>query len=179
MRFAKLGLGLAVGLVAVGISAVVAGGTSQLRGTGTISLDGDCDDLSSPFPPIELQGDLVGCVYTTSFEVVQETPSGVYQERGTETFIGCLSNGTTCGTFNMTYKFTGKFAPDGSTIHGRCQHPIVSGTGDFAGATGRLDFKDDVENAVFYYRGHIRLGTDWVSGSTRVSTASGGSGGTC
>jgi hypothetical protein len=43
-------------------------------------------------------------------------------------------------------------------IFGRCQHPLVAGTGSgvFAGATGRLDFKDEVETGIFYYRGHVR-----------------------
>jgi hypothetical protein len=179
MRFQRIGVGLVVGLVAVGMSAVAAAGTGQIRGTGALDLDGSCDDMSSPFAPIEIEGDLVGCVYATSFEVVQETPSGVYQERGTETFVGCLADGTTCGTLNMTYKFTGKFASDGSPIHGRCQHPTTSGTGDFAGATGRIDFKDDTATGVLYYRGHIKLPTDTATSSKTASTASGDSGGTC
>ena len=57
------------------------------------------------------------------------------------------------GTFATTYKFSSKWAPDvstGSEVHGRCQHPIVagSGTGGFAGVTGRVDFKDDVATGV-------------------------------
>jgi hypothetical protein len=66
------------------------------------------------------------------------------------------------GTFATTYKFTSKWDPDASTgseVHGRCEHPIVadSGTGGFAGATGRVDFKDDVTTGEFLYRGHISL----------------------
>jgi hypothetical protein len=47
----------------------------------------------------------------------------------------------------------------GTEIRGRCQHPIVdgSGTGGFAAARGRLDFKEIVETATYNYRGHIRL----------------------
>jgi hypothetical protein len=67
------------------------------------------------------------------------------------------------GTFATNYRFEAKYDPDtltGIEVKGRRQHPIAagSGTGGFAGATGRLDFKDDVDNAVFYYRGHIELG---------------------
>ena len=36
-------------------------------------------------------------------------------------------------------EFTAKYAVDGAEIHGRCEHPIVSGTGDFEGATGRVE----------------------------------------
>jgi hypothetical protein len=42
-------------------------------------------------------------------------------------------------------------------IHGRCHHPIVSGTGSFAGVKGLLNFKDDVVNLKFDYKGHISL----------------------
>ncbi len=66
-------------------------------------------------------------------------------------------NGGPVGTFTTTYKFEAKFAPDGSEIHGRCQHPIVdgSGTGGFEGASGRLNFKDIVETGEYLYKGHI------------------------
>jgi len=55
-------------------------------------------------------------------------------------------------TFSTTCRFTGKYTecdeeeviPLGAEIFGRCQHPIVagSGTGMFEGVTGRLDYKD-------------------------------------
>ncbi|MEO6654062.1 MAG: hypothetical protein ABIP17_15550 [Ilumatobacteraceae bacterium] len=122
---------------------------------------GVCNEIFSEFTlTMEAgNGDLVGCWYTDTLIVVQETTSGVYQERGTETFIGCLTDGVTCGTFSTTYKFTAKFAADGSEIRGRCEHPIVSGsgTGDFEGVTGRVDFKDDVVTGEFNYRGHLRF----------------------
>ena len=78
-------------------------------------------------------------------------------ETGTETFVGCLADGTTCGTFSTTYRFEGKYAPDGSEIFGRCQHPFVSGTEDFAGITGRIDMKDDVVTSQLIVRGHYNL----------------------
>ena len=42
-------------------------------------------------------------------------------------------------------------------IHGRCEHRIVGGTGDFATAKGVILFKDDVVNLKFDYRGPISL----------------------
>ena len=65
------------------------------------------------------------------------------------------------GTFATTYKFESKWDPDvstGSEVHGRCQHPIVagSGTGGFEGATGRVDFKDEVTTGQNFYWGHIK-----------------------
>jgi hypothetical protein len=131
-------------------------GTTQIEGQGAFDAAGACEEIPSMFT-MQITGDLVGCWYTHGWDVVQDTASGVYAERGTERFIGCLANGTTCGTFDTEYKFTAKYADDGSEIHGRCEHPITFGTGDFAGITGRVDFKDDVENGVVYYRGHISL----------------------
>jgi hypothetical protein len=62
--------------------------------------------------------------------------------------------------FTTTYKFESKWDPDVSTgveVKGRCEHPIVAGTGDFAGITGRVDFKDVVANGTFVYRGHLTV----------------------
>ena len=112
------------------------------------------------YPPLLLSGSLQGCWYTKidSFKV---TPSGVYLETGREVFVGRL-NGGKSGVFTTTYKFEGKFDPDvftGPEVRGRCEHPLVagSGTGGFAGATGRVDFKDIVADGVvsYVYRGHI------------------------
>jgi hypothetical protein len=148
---------VAASLAALGAIVTAFGsGATQISGQAAFDADGACTEIPSPFA-MQITGDLVGCWYTHGWDVVQDTPSGVYAERGTERFIGCLADGTTCGTFDTTYKFTAKFAADGSEIHGRCQHPITFGTGDFAGITGRVDFKDDVEAGVFYYRGHIDL----------------------
>jgi hypothetical protein len=107
---------------------------------------------------IVMTGSLEGCWYTKVL-TSKETPSGVYLETGEEVFVGRLDGGPQ-GTFTTTYRFESKFAPDGSEIHGRCQHPLAagSGTGGFAGATGRVDFKDDVVTGELFYRGHIKLG---------------------
>jgi hypothetical protein len=45
----------------------------------------------------------------------------------------------------------------GAELHGRCQHPIISGSGDFEGASGVITFKDDVTNGTSLYRGHVKL----------------------
>ena len=144
-----------IGALAAIVTAYGAGNT-QISGSGAFDSGSECTEIPSMFT-MQISGDLVGCWYTHGWDVTQDTPSGVYAERGTERFIGCLADGTTCGTFDTVYKFTAKYAPDGPEIHGRCQHPITFGTGDFAGITGRVDFKDDVETGIVYYRGHINL----------------------
>jgi hypothetical protein len=114
------------------------------------------DDLGD-YPAIDLTGSLNGCWYTYVSRS-QFNPSGTYVEQGNEIFVGCL-NGTTCGTFETTYTFTAKYVDDtfAQEIHGRCEHRIVGGTGDFAGAKGVITFKDDVVNLKFDYRGNISL----------------------
>jgi hypothetical protein len=64
------------------------------------------------------------------------------------------------GTFTTTYNFEAKLNADAAEVRGRCQHPIVSGsgTGGLVGATGRVDFKDIIGDPITYvYRGHISL----------------------
>jgi hypothetical protein len=151
-----------LGIVAAGAVALAllvpatAVGNTQISGVGVFDEDGECTEIPSFFT-MRIDGDLVGCWYNHGWVVTVETPSGAYQERGTETFVGCLADGTTCGTFSTTYTFTAKYAPDGSEIRGACQHPIVSATGDFAGITGRVDFKDDVQSGEVFFTGHINL----------------------
>ena len=130
---------------------VSAGGMTQVSGQGTAAGgdgQGECGGKTSLFTLV-LEGDLEGCWYTDTIPTMKETPSGVYMERGTETFEGTWNGDPV--TFSTTYKFTAKFDADFNEIHGRCQHPVAHGDVD-----GRIDFKDDVETGIFYYRGHLR-----------------------
>ena len=162
-RFGALAA-IALSLTTAVGSAATAAGTTQISGTAVLDVDAtvctgppagysDFDE----FTPLLLSGSLAGCWYT-NIDTSKVTPSGVYLESGREVFVGTVNGGPT-GTFATTYKFESKFAPDGAQLHGRCQHPLVSGsgTGPFAGATGRVDFKDIVEEGTLVYRGHIKL----------------------
>jgi hypothetical protein len=108
-----------------------------------------------------MTGSLQGCLYT-NVVTSKDTPGGVYLETGEEVFVGSLDGGPV-GSFATTYRFESKWDPDvssGVEVRGRCQHPIIegSGTGGFEGARGRLDFKDIIGDPVTYvYRGHITL----------------------
>jgi hypothetical protein len=144
-----------------------AGGATQISGDGFFAENGECTDpegAGSDFA-LRFEGDLKGCHYVF-VETAECSPSGTYRERGTELFVGEYNELE--GTFGTTYLFTAKLgvcdpeAPDLTTeIWGRCQHPIVAGSGtdEFGGITGRIDVKDDLdEGAVpFPYTGHIRF----------------------
>ena len=148
------------------VSTVGAEGATQISGVGAFAVEGECidnvkgPDGQAPDFAQKLTGDLEGCLYVF-VESYECTPSGVGIERGAEIFVGSDNDGNE-GTFRTSYLFTAKFddCPNyGGQIFGRCQHPIMagSGTGDFAGVTGRLDFKDDVEAGVAVYKGHLKF----------------------
>jgi hypothetical protein len=139
--------------------AALAGGATQISGVTFFDEADTCDSASvgADFALL-MTGDLDGCLYTF-VQSTQSSPSGTYRETGTELFVA--SDGA--GTFETTYRFEAKYEdvdplPPSGEIFGRCQHPIVegSGTGIFEGVSGRLDFKDEVESGTFFYRGHLR-----------------------
>jgi hypothetical protein len=152
-----------IGVVWTAPSPALAEGATQISGIGFFPDPGECDD-----PPegvvsdyaVVMTGDLEGCLYT-DVKTAESSPSGTYRETGTEFFVGSYLGES--GTFETTYRFEAKYEdvgpPPTGEIFGRCQHPIVegSGTGGFEGVSGRLDFKDDVETGEFFYRGHLRF----------------------
>lgn len=155
---------MTLGVLAAPASAADSGAT-QISGVGfgVTECDGKTSDVV-----LEMTGDLEGCLYATVTDFKWIPSSGVYMEWGTERFEGCWDvpgDEDVCGAFATTYKFTAKFPPGGDEpnfaeeIHGRCQHPIVegSGEGEFEGVTGRFDIKDDVETGEFPYRGHLMM----------------------
>jgi len=139
-------------------------GATQISGVGFYATTGECDYVTQGAAyAIRMTGDLQGCLYAFIDEY-ECSPSGTYREEGREYFVGTY-NGQT-GTFWTTYKFEAKYegcsengAPLGAEIFGRCQHPIVegSGTGVFNGISGQLNFKDDIEAGNFPYRGQLRF----------------------
>ncbi len=149
-----------IGVVWTAPSPAFAGGATQISG------DARFDEAEAPVcAPVMgyeyalvMTGDLEGCLYT-DVKTAKSSPSGTYRETGTELFVGSYLDES--GTFETTYRFEAKYedvANPATEIFGRCQHPIVegSGTGIFEGVTGRLDFKDDIEAGNFPYRGHLR-----------------------
>jgi hypothetical protein len=140
-------------------------GATQISGVGFYAVADECNSSSGQGAAyaVRMTGDLVGCVYAF-IDDYECSPSGTYREEGRELFIGTYKG--EFGTFWTTYKFEAKYegcasngAPLGAEIFGRCQHPIVdgSGTGIFEGVTGRFDMKDNVEEGSFPYRGHLKF----------------------
>jgi hypothetical protein len=169
-RLQRLGtLAVLVIVLAMAGSSPASARSNQISGVGVFDSTGSTcpgppagyTDFVS-YPALILSGSLQGCWYT-KVDTAKDNgpPSGVYLESGREVFVGSLDGGPV-GVFTTTYKFESKWDPDvstGSEVRGRCQHPIVagSGTGGFAGTTGRVDFKDIVADGSYVYRGHISV----------------------
>jgi hypothetical protein len=149
-----------IGVVWTAPSPALAQGATQI--SGVAFFDDPEAPVCAPVPGYDyalvMTGDLKGCLYT-DVGPAESSPSGTYRETGTELFVGSYLDES--GTFETTYRFEAKYEDVDTLsgeIFGRCQHPIVegSGTGIFEGVSGRLDFKDDVETGDFLYRGHLR-----------------------
>jgi hypothetical protein len=141
-------------------SPALAGGATQISGYAYFDdpEEAACATVPGYEYALVMYGDFEGCLYT-HVETAVSSPSGTYRETGTELFVGEY-NGEV-GTFSTTYRFEAKYedvANLSGEIFGRCQHPIVegSGTGVFEGVSGILLFKDEVETGTFFYRGHLR-----------------------
>jgi hypothetical protein len=140
-------------------------GATQLSGVGfPVAEEAEvCNVNDAPPSPegtitvlaLTMTGSLKGCLYSYVLEA-KTLPSGTYREKGIDIYVGSGEEGDN-GTFATTYLFTAKFDEDGNEVRGRCQHPITAGTGtgDFEGVSGRVDFKDNVDDLEFPYRGHL------------------------
>lgn len=149
----SMGGGAASALSLPSPSRALADGEGVIQISGVGSFDGSCDAASEGADyAVLMTGDLEGCLYSF-IETSQFEASGIYIETGTELFVD--SGGA--GTFETNYRFEAMYDEDGVEIWGRCQHPIVggSGTGTFEGVTGRFNMMDDIEAGNFPYTGHL------------------------
>ena len=131
----------------------------------------------SPFI-FTMSGSLNGCWYAVDF-IDKFQDNGTLQETGHEVFVGCLDrggdgscSGDPTGTLSFWYVFTAKFDPvTFDEIKGRCHHLVYDGSGDFEGASGIVNFKDDVVAEVANYFGTIKLASSTTTSKTRRSTS--------
>ena len=165
----RLFVSVAVATAMIFVVAPPASASPVVMGLQTVNAAGDsCTDATADYT---MDGGLLGCWWIDSITPDPEdpasyTPSGTAVFSGTEHFTGCVNSDgdAVCdtdepfGTFSTTFTFTTKFDADGE-VHGRCNHPIVSGTEGFEGITGVLNFTDDVTTVPVSatYVGVVRL----------------------
>jgi hypothetical protein len=145
-----------VAVLALTAASVAAGaGTTQVSGVQSPVIAGACFDPSE-LASYSMTGDLVGCWYTDNL-TCRAHDAGTVQCTGNEHFVGSI--GSRSGTLYFSFEFSGKYGdpPTYPELHGRCHHPVIGGDGDFTGATGVLEFKDDVTTGCATYTGHITL----------------------
>jgi hypothetical protein len=84
-------------------------------------------------------------------ELNEVSTSPYYEAQGTELFKGCIDRrrdrsckGDPSGTLSFTIRYWALFgsADPSSLVWGACWHPVVAGTGDFAGAQGVMTMVD-------------------------------------
>jgi hypothetical protein len=166
----RLGTTMALAVtVTAALSTSVGAATTPVAGTAVYDHTGTTCSLDPPpgfedfndYDPLVISGDLEGCWYTNvdrSWDL--GPPSGLYVEVGREVFVGRVRGGPV-GSFSTVYAFESQWDPDAATgteIWGRCQHPIVrgSGTAGLHDVTGYLGFTDIVTDGSFSYRGFVR-----------------------
>jgi hypothetical protein len=118
-------------------------------GAATYQVAGKQTAVDADAGTYKMSGGLRGKWATTSFEEVAAKP--YYEGEGTEVFEGCIDRrrdrsckGDPAGTLSFTFRYWALFGSDDpeSFTWGACWHPVVEGTGDFAGAQGVLTFVD-------------------------------------
>ena len=128
-----------------------------------------------------MRGGLIGDWAITGFEPLETSP--VFNARGTESFEGCLDRkrdrsckGDPAGTLDFSFEYWAAFASEDpeSLIWGTCVHPIVSGTGAFAGAQGVIAMVDmpAADGVRTRYEGTITLASGHKSRKRALAAAS-------
>jgi hypothetical protein len=136
-------------VIAVAACAVLALVVAAPAGAKTHLVKGTQTVVNEEEGAYKVRGGLVGSWNITSFEELDDSP--YFHAKGTELFKGCLDRqrDRSCkrdpsGTLSFTFEYWALFAsPDPeSLVWGGCWHPIVEGTGDFAGAQGMVMMAD-------------------------------------
>jgi hypothetical protein len=154
-----------IALLAIGAGPAAAAGATVVSGSQSAPV-ASCGGQTS-LGTFVMSGDLIGCWYTDTADVRSSSSGGTAVFSGTEHFVGCIDanhnsacgTGDPTGTWHTTFTFSAKFDAAGHEIHGRCHHPIVSGTGGFAHASGVISFHDIVNGTVVTsrYSGPVSL----------------------
>jgi hypothetical protein len=135
--------------VSLAVVALLAAGTASASADTTYPLSGKQTVVNEDKGLYKMRGSLIGRWTVTSFNEVADPT--YFHATGTEEFKGCLDRrrDRSCksdpsGTLSLTFEYWALFGsedPD-SLVWGACWHPVVSGTGDFAGAQGVLVMAD-------------------------------------
>jgi hypothetical protein len=137
---------LAAATLAAAASAAAASGASvpvTVKGTQTV--------INESKGKYAMQGDLVGAWNTTAFTIHYQGVDGQFVGSGRERFSGCrdadrsdsCDPGEAKGTIRFSFVYWATYDPKTKAlVKGQCVHPILGGTGAFAGIKGVIHMKD-------------------------------------
>lgn len=133
--------------VAIGLAGAALAAGSSTAAAAALPVSGTQVAVDEAVGKFRMTGSLLGAWTTTSFTEIRKTP--LFEARGTEKFSGCLDRnrdrrcaGDPSGTLKFRFLYWGRFAAGDRLVWGSCWHPVVGGTGAFAGATGVLTMVD-------------------------------------
>lgn len=169
------------GVVAVAACAVLALIVAAPVGAKTHAVKGKQTVVNEDKGLYKMRGGLVGSWEISTFKELDDSP--YFHAEGTELFKGCVDRARdrSCkrdpsGTLSFTFEYWALFAsPDPeSLVWGACWHPIVEGTGDFAGAQGVLVMADTPTRGGVKtkYIGNVTLKAKGAQGTAQTASAS-------
>lgn len=145
--FGRLAAVVSVCLAVLAIVSLAASAASSrplvVRGTQTV--------VDEPTGRFQMHGSLVGSWNTTAFTLHYAGADGQLVGSGKETFRGChdtdrsgaCDDGEPAGTLRFTFAYWATYKPGTEDlVRGQCIHPVVGGTGAFAGAKGVIHMTD-------------------------------------
>jgi len=140
-----------VSILAVAALAAVATAAATAAGPALITVKGTQTTVNESKGMYAMHGDLVGSWRTTAFTTNFQGSNGQFVGSGKESFSGCrdadssggCDNGEPKGTIRFSFVYWASFDPKTKAlVRGQCVHPVLGGTGAFAGVKGVIHMKD-------------------------------------
>jgi hypothetical protein len=172
----RIRTGVVIATAAVLVAAVWA--STAAAGAAPVTVKGTQTVVNESKGKYTVQGDLLGTWNITAFTTHYQGSEGQFVGSGKELFAGCrdvdrsgaCDTGEPKGTIRFTFIYWATLDPKTQAlVKGQCVHPVLGGTGAFAGVKGIVHMTDSpTANGVrTTYTGTLRY-----SGATAASTSS-------
>jgi hypothetical protein len=138
-------------ILAAASLAATASAAAATNGAAPITVRGTQTIVNEAKGKFAMQGDLLGSWNVTAFTTNYQGSDGQFVGSGKELFRGCrdvdrngaCDTGEPKGTIRFSFIYWASYKPNTTQlIKGECVHPVLSGTGDFAGAKGIIHMVD-------------------------------------
>jgi hypothetical protein len=141
-----------IALLAATSLAVAASSASAADGAAApITVKGTQTVVNESLGKYTVQGDLLGTWNVTAFTPNYQGPDGQFVGSGKEVFTGCrdADRSGACdaaepkGSIRFSFVYWATYDPKTEAlVKGQCVHPVLGGTGPFAGIKGVIHMKD-------------------------------------